>query len=87
MARGTAYTFRFHCPTCGVVTTVKCRRCGAVNDLDPISAPGAKWNVKPIHFTERQWEALAARASASTASTSISFSALTPVSYCALCGQ
>ena len=31
--------------------------------------------------------ALAARASASTASSSISFSALTPVSYLALCGQ
>lgn len=64
MPKRTAYTFRFHCPTCGVVTTVKCRRCGTADNLDPIIAPGQKWIIKSLHFTEREWEALTKRANA-----------------------
>jgi hypothetical protein len=46
------------------VTTVKCHKCGAVENLDPIADPGQRWIVKPVHFTERQWETLGALAKA-----------------------
>jgi hypothetical protein len=64
MPKRTEYTFRFHCPTCGAITTVKCLKCGADDGLDPIIAPDQKWIIKPIHFTEREWEALTTRANA-----------------------
>jgi hypothetical protein len=62
MPRGTAKNFRPHCPACGAVTTAKCRLCGAVYGLDPINELGEKGICKPIHFDERQWEDLVARA-------------------------
>lgn len=46
------------------MTTVKCHKCGAVENLDPIADPGQRWIVKPVHFTERQWETLGALAKA-----------------------
>jgi hypothetical protein len=47
-----------------VVTTVKCRRCGTAENLDPIIAPGQKWIIKSLYFTEREWEALTKRSNA-----------------------
>jgi len=64
MPRGTAITVRFHCTACGAVTTAKCRKCGAVDNLDPMDARGEKMVSKPIPFGDREWKRLVARARA-----------------------
>lgn len=64
MASGTAKIIGFDCPTCSALNPLKCRRCGAVYKLGPVHAPGEKWTRRRIHFGERQWEALVARAKA-----------------------
>ena len=41
---------------------MKCRRCGAADNLDPMDARGEKMVSKPVQFGDREWKRLVARA-------------------------
>jgi hypothetical protein len=63
MAIQTVKIFKFHCLACGTVTTAKCRRCGAADNLDPM-AQGEKMVSNSIPFSDGEWKRLVAHARA-----------------------